>query len=141
MQNIDLVQYTLVNDSAAAPTLPSTAGPFTMKRWLLALYWRALQPFLSNLAQGQREPRLPGTVLAGQARCAFWAGGVPGPPVGEPRLCPERYGDQPLALALTYQRNFTAQAIAKRSIEEMRRVAPFSNEQAERWQNRASRLA
>ena len=27
-----------------------------------------------------------------------------------------------------------AEAIAKRSIEEMRRVAPFSNEQAERWQ-------
>lgn len=51
-----------------------------------------------------------------------------------PGFAPERYGDKPLALALTYQRNFTAQAIAKRSIEEMRRVAPFSNEQAERWQ-------
>ena len=51
-----------------------------------------------------------------------------------PGFAPERYGDLPLALAPTYQRNFTAQAIAKRSIEEMRRVAPFSNEQAERWQ-------
>ena len=39
-----------------------------------------------------------------------------------PGFAPERYGDKPLALALTYQRNFTAQAIAKRSIEEMRRV-------------------
>lgn len=51
-----------------------------------------------------------------------------------PGFAPERYADQPLALALTYQRNFTAQAIAKRSIEEMRRVAPFGPEQAERWQ-------
>ncbi len=51
-----------------------------------------------------------------------------------PGFAPERYAEHPLALALTYQRNFTAQAIAKRSIEEMRRVAPFSPEQAERWQ-------
>lgn len=44
------------------------------------------------------------------------------------------YGAQPLALELTYQRDFSAQAIAKRSIEEMRRVGSFSPEQATRWQ-------
>ena len=37
-------------------------------------------------------------------------------------------------LELTYQRNFTAEAIAKRSIEEMRRVGRFTPEQAARWQ-------
>lgn len=44
------------------------------------------------------------------------------------------YGAHPLALELTYQRNFTAAAIAKRSLEEMRRVGNFSDQQATRWQ-------
>lgn len=46
----------------------------------------------------------------------------------------EHYGAHPLALELTYQRHFTAEAIAKRSIEEMRRVGSFSAPQATRWQ-------
>ena len=62
--------------------------------------------------------------------------------MGEPRFCARALRRQALALELTYQRNFTAEAIAKRSIEEMRRVAPFSAEQAERWQaGAAGRLA
>ena len=44
------------------------------------------------------------------------------------------YGAQPLALELTYHRDFTAEAIAKRSIEEMRRVGSFTPQQATRWQ-------
>lgn len=46
----------------------------------------------------------------------------------------DNFGAHPLALELTYQRNFTAQAIAKRSIEEMRRVGEFTAQQAARWQ-------
>ena len=46
----------------------------------------------------------------------------------------ERYAAHPLALELTYQRGFTADAIAKRSIEEMRRVGDFSAEQGTQWQ-------
>ena len=52
----------------------------------------------------------------------------------QPGFDADNYAAHPLALELTYQRNFTAEAIAKRSIEEMRRVAPFGPEQAERWQ-------
>ena len=44
------------------------------------------------------------------------------------------YATQPLALELTYQRNFTSEAIAKKSIQEMRRVGSFSAQQAARWQ-------
>jgi len=44
------------------------------------------------------------------------------------------YGAQPLALELTYHRDFSAEAIAKRSLEEMRRVGSFTAEQATRWQ-------
>lgn len=46
----------------------------------------------------------------------------------------DHYGDGPLALELTYHRDFTAEAIAKRSIEEMRRVGSFTPQQAARWQ-------
>ena len=91
--------------------------------------------FLSNLAQGSETTPLPGTVLAGQGTMRFF-----GLEVYQARLwvspgfTPERYGEHPLALALTYQRNFTAQAIAKRSIEEMGRVGSFTPQQATRWQ-------
>ena len=44
------------------------------------------------------------------------------------------YTAYPLALELTYHRAFSAEAIAKRSIEEMRRVGSFTAEQALRWQ-------
>ena len=86
-------------------------------------------------AQGSDATPLPGTVLAGQGTMRFF-----GLEVYQARLwvspgfAPERYADQPLALALTYQRNFTAEAIAKRSIEEMRRVGSFTPQQATRWQ-------
>ena len=40
----------------------------------------------------------------------------------QPGFDADQYSAHPLALELTYQRNFTAEAIAKRSIEEMRRV-------------------
>ena len=46
----------------------------------------------------------------------------------------DQYGAHPLALELAYQRDFTAEAIAKRSIEEMRRVGSFTPQQATRWQ-------
>lgn len=45
----------------------------------------------------------------------------------------EHYAAQPLALELTYHRSFTAEAIARRSIEEMRRVGSFSPQQAAQW--------
>ena len=46
----------------------------------------------------------------------------------------EDYAAHPLALELSYHRAFSAEAIAKRSIEEMRRVGRFSEDQAQRWQ-------
>lgn len=52
----------------------------------------------------------------------------------QPGFDAENYGAHALALELTYQRNFTAEAIARRSIEEMRRVGSFTPQQATRWQ-------
>ena len=44
------------------------------------------------------------------------------------------FGAHPLALELSYQRAFSAETIAKRSLQEMRRIGPFTEVQAERWQ-------
>jgi len=52
----------------------------------------------------------------------------------QPGFDAENYSAQPLALELTYHRDFTADAIARRSIEEMRRVDRFTPQQAARWQ-------
>lgn len=78
---------------------------------------------------------LPGVSLAGQGtlrflgfeiyRARLWL---------SPGFQPDDYAAQPLALELAYQRDFTTQAIAQRSIEEMRRVGPFTAQQATRWQ-------
>ena len=78
---------------------------------------------------------MPGVQWRGQGVLRFW-----GLPVYEARLwvspgfAAHDYAALPLALELTYQRAFTAQAIAQRSIEEMRRVGSFSPEQGARWQ-------
>ena len=43
------------------------------------------------------------------------------------------FGARPLALELIYQRAFSAEAIAKRSIAEMRRVGEFTEAQSKAW--------
>lgn len=89
----------------------------------------------AQAAESAAATPLPGARLAGQGvlrflgfeiyRARLW---VP------PGFEADNYGAQPLALELSYQRDFTAEAIAKRSLEEMRRVGSFTPEQATRWQ-------
>ncbi|ART53847.1 hypothetical protein CBP36_18615 [Acidovorax carolinensis] len=52
----------------------------------------------------------------------------------QPGFEADNYGAHPLALELTYHRDFSAEAIARRSLEEMRRVGSFTPQQATRWQ-------
>ncbi|MBU0749827.1 MAG: chalcone isomerase family protein [Gammaproteobacteria bacterium] len=97
---------------------------------------QAVQPNPPALAAGgPATTPLAGARMAGQGtlrflgfdiyRARLWV---------QPGFDAENYSAHPLALELTYQRNFTAEAIAKRSIEEMRRVGSFSAQQATRWQ-------
>lgn len=50
-----------------------------------------------------------------------------------PGFQPERYAQQPFGLELAYDRKLEGEAIAERSIAEMRRVGPFSESQANQW--------
>ena len=112
---------------------------------ITALLISATATFHSNLALAQVAPAsasplaatkpLAGTRMAGEGvlrflgfeiyRARLWV---------QPGFDADNYTAQPLALELTYQRNFTAEAIAKRSIEEMRRVGSFTPQQATGWQ-------
>lgn len=104
---------------------------YTRIIWAIAVFGcanAAAQP-------AQAEAPLPGVRLAGQGTLRFlgfeiyqarlWV---------SPGFQPDNYTAQPLALELAYQRDFTARSIAQRSIEEMRRVGPFTEQQATRWQ-------
>lgn len=50
------------------------------------------------------------------------------------------FAEQPFVLELHYARDFTAQDIARRSLEEMRRHGPFDAAQAGRWQSSLASL-
>lgn len=51
----------------------------------------------------------------------------------KPGFAPDDYARHPLALELTYDRKLEGQAIAERSVAEMRRVGKFDEAQAKRW--------
>ena len=50
-----------------------------------------------------------------------------------PGFLPEDYARHPFALELVYDRKLQGEAIAERSIAEMRRVGSFTEEQARQW--------
>jgi hypothetical protein len=50
-----------------------------------------------------------------------------------PSFKPARFENHAFALELHYLRNFSADAIAQRSIEEMQRLEPLPEQQAEQW--------
>lgn len=95
----------------------------------------AQQPRPAHAAEHGAAAPLSGLRLSGQGvlrflgfevyRARLWV---------SPGFDAANYSAQPLALELTYHRDFSAQAIAKRSLEEMRRAGSFTPEQAARWQ-------
>ncbi len=82
------------------------------------------------------EPRpLPNARLAGQGLLRFWGLEVYQASLWvAPGFRPASFAEHPFALELEYRRSFQAGAIAERSLQEMRRLAPLSDEQARQWQ-------
>ena len=82
------------------------------------------------------EPRpLPNARLAGQGLLRFWGLEVYQASLWvRPGFSAAAFADHPFALELEYRRPFQAAAIAERSLREMRRQGPVSEEQARRWQ-------
>jgi hypothetical protein len=86
-------------------------------------------------------PLLPGAVSAGSGRLRYWGFEVYDAQLWvAPGFDATRYAEFPLALELAYLRTLYGQAIAERSIEEMRRAGPFTDAQARDWQARMTAL-
>lgn len=92
-------------------------------------------------AQGTTVPmwpevaaHLPGALLAGQQRLRFWGLEVYDAQLWiTPDFRASQYRLYPLALSLTYLRTLRGQAMAERSLTEMRRQGPIRAAQASAW--------
>ena len=108
--------------SAAAFVLGSAALPS-----------RAQAP-ASPLPPAHVAEAVPGAVFSGSARLRFFGFDVYDSALWvAPGFKAAQYAQSPLILELTYLRSLDGQAIAKRSISEMRRSGPISAEQEQRW--------
>ena len=77
---------------------------------------------------------MPGLRAGGQGTLKFWGFDIYSARLWiSPGFQADRYAALPLALTLAYQRDFSAQSIAERSLTEMQRVADFGTPQATRW--------
>ena len=77
---------------------------------------------------------VPGAIFSGSARMRFLGFEVYDSALWvAPGFKAANYAQSPLILELTYLRSLGGQAIAKRSISEMRRSGPISAEQEQRW--------
>jgi len=86
------------------------------------------------VAPAQAEPAQ--LRVLGTAKLTFWGFDVYNATLrAEPGFKPAELMQSNFALELKYLRAFTGRDIAKRSIDEMRRIADFSEEQAQRWLN------
>jgi hypothetical protein len=82
----------------------------------------------------------PAARLAGTARLTFWGFKVYDASLWvAPGFRHDDYASHAFALELAYLRDFSASDIARRSIEEMRRVDAFSEAQATQWQQALQR--
>ncbi|NMM09705.1 MAG: hypothetical protein HHJ16_05465 [Polaromonas sp.] len=77
---------------------------------------------------------LPQGQLIGKGRLTIWGFQVYDARLWVPAgFAAENYASQPLALELAYLRAFDATDIARRSLQEMRRSQPISENQAAQW--------
>jgi hypothetical protein len=77
---------------------------------------------------------MPQARLVGQGRLSVWGFQVYDARLwANPGFRAVHFATQPLALELSYLRAFDSQAIAERSLREMRRSAPISDELADKW--------
>ena len=85
-------------------------------------------------ARPELRDALPQARLLGKARLSVWGFQVYDARLWAPAgFGASRYASTPLALELSYLRNFSAADIAERSIKEMRRSQPISEAEASRW--------
>jgi len=121
---------------------PAPRPPLLARRSLLALGAAASLPLLASTTAAQTSAtqppevssELPGATLAGSTRMRFFGLNIYDARLWvTPGFKPAAYWQSPLALELSYLRSLSGSAIAQRSLDEMRRGGPISQETADRW--------
>ncbi|MEO6320303.1 MAG: chalcone isomerase family protein [Polaromonas sp.] len=85
-------------------------------------------------ARPELSQALPQARLVGTSRLTVWGFQIYDARLWAPAsFAAGRYATSPMALELSYLRNFKALDIAERSLKEMRRSQPISNAQAALW--------
>lgn len=91
-------------------------------------------PAAPKLPPAHVADAVPGAIYTGSARLRFFGFDVYDSDLWvAPGFKAAQYAQSALILELTYLRSLSGQAIAKRSISEMRRAGPFTPEQEQRW--------
>ncbi|RZJ24538.1 MAG: hypothetical protein EOO54_09155 [Haliea sp.] len=112
----------------------------------LALLWSlAAGPALAQTAaddsRAELQALLPQAQLVGKGRLTFWGFQVYDARLwANPGFKAQGFASDALALELSYLRGFDSQAVAERSITEMRRSAAISDEQAGKWMAAMARV-
>jgi hypothetical protein len=114
----------------------------TSRRQAITLGVAIALPLLAHKAAGQTGvalppelgSELPGAALAGSTRMRFFGLNIYDARLWvTPGFQPATYWQHAFALELVYLRSLGGQAIAQRSLDEMRRSGPLNTEVADRW--------
>lgn len=95
----------------------------------------------ANDTRAELQQVLPQAQLVGKGRLSVWGFQVYDARLwANPGFGAGNFTAQPLALELAYLRDFDSQAVAERSISEMRRATPVSEVTAEKWMAAMARV-
>lgn len=121
-------------EPGAAPWLPLLLAAAVTGGEARARTDTPVAPAAPAVAEAAALP-LTGARLAGQGTLRFFGLDIYRARLWvTPGFRAETFGESPLALELEYLRDFQAEAIARRSLAEMRRVGSFDDARARRWQ-------
>jgi hypothetical protein len=108
---------------------------------VLAVAGAAVAQPAADDTRAELQQVLPQAQLVGKGRLTFWGFQVYDARLwANPGFRPQGFASDALALELSYLRGFDSQAVAERSISEMRRAAPVSDEQAGQWRAAMARV-
>jgi hypothetical protein len=108
---------------------------------MLAMAGAAFAQPAADDTRAELQQVLPQAQLVGKGRLTFWGLQVYDARLwANPGFRPQGFASDALALELSYLRGFDSQAVAERSISEMRRAAPVSDEQAGQWMAAMARV-
>ena len=102
--------------------------------------WGVALALLGALGAVQAQPvelqsMLPSATLAGNYRFSIWGVGIYDAKLWvEPGFKADEYARHAFALEMTYLRDFSSEALAKRSIQEMQRQPGFPQARLAAWQ-------